>query len=381
MNSDRDLTILLTLKDRVDYTVRWLAYAQQIRLPFKVLIADGGADEEVAAMLSDRARFPDVDIEYLRYPEDTNYPRYFAKIEDALCRVSTPFVAMADNDDFLVTETLRRAVQFLVANPAYAACGGQGALFWVVPGAARDDAEFLYGPRVDMKCTSLVRSNEAESASERLRAMPISTADPLYYDVKRIEDARHQFKIVRRLDLTDLFLVEYLVHYLTVIAGKTMRFDGLFLARQHNAPGSSGVEHQRRYGDWLGRMLVDSWSGDFAKFASAAAEALAAADGMDLADARDKVVEAYRSQVAPALLSDLLEERTVTLPMLAVLPAVRRLVNLPEGSLLRRSLRRIYRRVSWISLDAVLGTEIFAKTTKVAERDFRPIREFLGKST
>ena len=64
-----------------------------------------------------------------------------------------------------------------------------------------------------------------------------------------------------------------------------------------------------------------------------------------------------------------------------LLPAVRRLVSLPEDSLLRRSLRRIYRRMSWISLDAVLGTEIFAKTTKVAERDFGPIREFLGKSS
>ena len=381
MNPDRELTILLTLKDRPAFTHRWMAYAERTRLPFKVLIADGSTDDGVADLLADRTRFPNVDYEYLRYPEDTSYPLYFAKIEDALAKVRTPFVAMADNDDFLVADTLAKAVEFLVANPAYAACGGQGALFWIVADPVGGADGFLYGSRVDVKSTSLIRSNDARLAAERLRNLPISTADPLFYDVKRIEDARRQFQLVRRLNLSDLFLVEYLVHYLTVIAGKTKRFDRLFLARQHNAPGSSGVEHQRRYGDWMGRMLVETWSGDFTKFVDAAAEALASADGIGLQDARDRVVEAYRSQVAPALLSDLLEERTVTLSMLAVLPAVRRLVSLPEDNLLRSGLRRLYRRLRWISLDAVLGTEIFANPVAGADRDFLPIRDFLGKSS
>ena len=172
--------------------------------------------------------------------------------------------------------------------------------------------------------------------------------------------------------------MEYLVHYLTVIAGKTKRLEQLHLARQHNAPGSSGIEHQKRFGDWMGRMLVESWSGDFAKFLAAASEALAAADGIAPDEARDCVVRAYRTHVTPALLSDLLEESSVTLPMLTVVPAVRRLVRLPENNLLKRVLRRIYRRLRWISLDAVLGTEIFTRPAATAERDFRPIREFLA---
>jgi glycosyltransferase domain-containing protein len=379
MNADAQLTILLTLKDRGEFTQRWMSYAERVRFPFKVLIADGGADASVPALLAERTRFPNVDYEYLRYPEDTSYRQYYAKIDDALGRVRTPFVAMADNDDFLVADALAQSVRFLAVNPDYAACGGLCAQFWVVPEPTEAESGFLYGRQVDWKASSLVRSIDAPSAAERLHRLPISIADPLFYDVKRIEETRRQFQLVRRLELSDLFLMEYLVHYLTVIAGKTKRLEQLHLARQHNAPGSSGIEHQRRFGDWMGRMLVESWSGDFAKFLVAASEALATADRISPEEARDCVVEVYRKHVAPALLSDLLEENTVTLPMLTVLPAVRRLVGMPEDSPLKRGLRWLYRRARWISLDAVLGTQIFASPVAGAGRDFKPIHEFLTR--
>ena len=322
-----------------------MSYAERVRFPFKVLIADGGADASVPALLADRARFPNVDYEYLRFPEDTSYRQYYAKIDEALARVQTPFVAMADNDDFLLPEALAQSVRFLATNPDYAACGGRSALFWVVPGAD-DQSSLLYGNHVDCKVTSLIQSNDAPTATERLHRLPISIADLLFYDVKRIEEARRQFRLVRKMELNDLFLMEFLVHYLTVISGKTKRIDQLHLARQQNSPGSSGSEHQRRFGDWIGRMLVDSWSGDFAKFVAAASDALAAEDRVPPEDARECIVEAYRKHVAPALLSDLLEESSITLPMLAVVPAIRRLVGMPEESLLKRALRRLYRRAA-----------------------------------
>ena len=377
MRTEDQLTVLLPLKDRGEFTLRWMTYAERARFPFKVLIADGGSDASVQALLAERERFPNVDYEYIRYPEDTDYLRYYAKIEDALRRVRTPFVAMADNDDFLVPNALENSVQFLKANPDYAACGGQGALFWVVPDPAEGESGLLYGEHVDWKVTSLGRSSDATSAAERLRRLPISIADPMYYDVRRTSDACRQFQIVRRLNLEDLFLVEHLLQFLTVISGKTKRIEHLFLARQHNAPGSSGIAHERRFGDWMGRMLVESWSGDFAKFLSATSDALAAADRIPLEEARDLVVATYRKQIAPALLSDLLGESTITLPMVTILPAVRWLVGQPEKSLLKRILRWLYRRLRWISLDAVLGTEIFTKPAAATYRDFRPIKEFL----
>ena len=62
-------------------------------------------------------KVPRLDVEYVRYPFDSSYADYYAKLADALSRVTTPFVVMADNDDLFIPDGLTRAVEFLRAHP------------------------------------------------------------------------------------------------------------------------------------------------------------------------------------------------------------------------------------------------------------------------
>ena len=305
VGSDRDLTILLPLRDRGLFTFRWMAYANSIDFPFKVLLADGGADENVTAALSDKTTFSRVDYEYLRYPPDATYRDFYAKVDDALSRIRTPFVAMADNDDFLLVDCLRAAVEFLNGHPDYATCGGQCARLWLSsPGG---DGAALYGKHVEWKCSLDSRSSTADTARERLRERSLRFMYPLYYHVQRTDEVTQRFRIVRDLNLTDLFLVEYLLGFLIAIAGKTRQLDALYLVRHVNAPGGSGGSHREMFGDWLGRMLVPSWSEDFDKFVDVTSAALADRDGMSRGAARHWVIDSYRMVIAPALLADLMK--------------------------------------------------------------------------
>ena len=375
-DTDGLLTILLTLKDRPAFTQRWMDYANSVAFPFKVLIADGSENESAQDLLRDHSRFPGVEYEYVRYPYDAGYSDYYAKMAAALGRVDTPFVAMADNDDFFIVDCARESIRFLAENPEYVSCGGQGAVFWVNP-AHGGDAGRLYGENVEWKCTRETESVDAATAMERIRTVSVSKSDTFYYDVKRTNEARRELEIVRQLDLKDLFLVEHLIWHIAAIAGKTKRLEHLYLARQQDSPGSSGGTHQELFGDWFGRMLVDSWSGDFAKFLAVVSDLLACADGITLAQARKSVLQCYRASVAPTLLSNLLEEPTVTRTMPGVVSAVRKLVSLPEGSALKRIARKAYRRLPWISLDIVYGTELISTPVPDAKRDFAPISDFL----
>lgn len=379
MSLYEDLTILLTLKDRVPFTSRWMSYADKTRFPFKVLIADGGTDDGASALLSDRAKFPNVNYDYVRYRPDRSYPDYYAKIADALGRVRTPYVAMADNDDFFVADALGEAVRFLSAHPDYATCGGQGAIFWVVSPPSSGVDGLLYGNRVDWKSTRQAKSIDGNSARARIRTQAVSTADTFLYDVKKTEEARKHFGIVRDLAPKDLFIFEQVVCFLTAIAGKAKRLDRLYLARQKNSPARSGGTHTQRYGDWFGRMLVESWSEDFTNFVKVASAFLAASDGISEEEARDCVIRCYRVLVAPALLSNILDEPSVTLSMSTVVPIVRRLVGLPESSILKKLTRNLYRRLRWISLDSVYGTEFLAGRVPDARKDVNPILEFLAQ--
>jgi glycosyltransferase domain-containing protein len=378
MSSSNDLTILLTLKDRALFTVRWMNYANSISFPFRILIADGGSDESVSEMLSAKTRFPNVDFEYVRYQHDKSYADFYAKVADAYGRIRTPFSAMADNDDFFVVDTLHESVRFLSINPDYVSCGGEGAHFWIEPSQLNEHENLLYGKNLKWKCNCHGHSLAYDTARERIRSKSLCVSDVIWYDVKRTEDARKQFEIVRDLNLNDLFLVEVLIQFLTAIAGKTKRLEHMYLARQYNTPSGSGAIHAEKYGDWFGRMLLDSWSDDFANFVNCVSGCLAAADGISIDEAKDCVISSYRMLVAPSLLSDILDEPSVTMSMPIVASIVRHLVRLSEDSISKKLMRKLYRNLGWVSLDAVYGEKVFRRLVPNSRNDFGPIREFLA---
>ena len=368
------LTILLAVKDRVAFTRRWLDYAASVRLPFRILIADGGADDTTAPLFA-ASKAQGLALEYVRYPYDSTYADYYTKLADALSRVTTPFVVMADNDDLFIPDGLSRAVEFLLAHPEYVACGGQCAVFWLAgPGAVQGDA--MYGDRVEWKCSSQFSTDVADTARERLRERCLGAND-VFYAVHRTELLRRHFEAVRDTNPRDLFLMEQLVMFLTAIAGKTRQLDTLYIARQQDSPGSSGGAHQEKFGDWYDRMLVPTWSEDFTRFADCATAALSRADGLADDEARRIVVESYKMSVAPSLLADLVEEPTVSWSMPTVLQVVRRLVRMPKTSALRRLALACYRRTRWLSHDFVHGTEFRTRRAREASREFASVREFL----
>lgn len=376
MPPERQLTVLLTLRDRALFTFRWMAYADRVKFPFKVFVADGGSDEDVPKVLSDRASFPNVDYEYVRYPYDESYCQFYVKVQDAVSRVQTPLVIMADNDDFFSVNGLREATRFLAAHPEYASCGGQIARFWVGSRYTRG-ADLVWGDSIECKYDYCVRSTVAETAKERIVRQWEAASDFTYYNVKRTDELRRQFQVVKDLDLKDLFLVEVLLEFLTVIAGNIKRVDGLHYARQENSPGSSASSHEHAFGDWFGRMLVPTWSEDFAKFVDATARALARADGMSLPEAQECIVRAYRMYVAPDLLSSILEERSVTVSMPSILRLVQHLAGLPADSAIRRVAQKLYRRLPWIPYGFAGGRKLVCGGVGKARREFEPIARFL----
>ncbi len=170
----------------------------------------------------------------------------------------------------------------------------------------------MYGTGVQWKASLDTRSVNDEAARDRIRHQSLRSTYPIYFHVRRTAEIRQQFGIVRDVDLVDPFLREYLLWFLTAIAGKTRQLDTLFIARQWNSPGSEGVSYTEAAGDWLGRMLAPTWSSDFTKFLDVTAGALAARDGLSPDAARRWVLDSYRMLAAPPLLEDVVKERTAS---------------------------------------------------------------------
>src|SRR5438874_1114489 len=111
------LTILLPLKGRHLHTLRFFWHANRYGLPYRFLVADGEVHPVVARLLGKPERvFPNLDIEYVQYPNDVDLSRYYEKLADAVSRVRTPYVMHADNDDFLMASGVDHCVKFLESN-------------------------------------------------------------------------------------------------------------------------------------------------------------------------------------------------------------------------------------------------------------------------
>ena len=117
------LTVVLPLKDRVQYTHRFLSDLNEKKCPFKILIADGGTDSNIQKDLEDKKNYPNVNYEYIRYDVDNDLPQFFNKMKEVTERVETKYVTLQDNDDYFDIEGMNKSVEILDKKNYYSARG------------------------------------------------------------------------------------------------------------------------------------------------------------------------------------------------------------------------------------------------------------------
>lgn len=283
-----ELTLIVPLRGRTPFTRRWLDYAETERLPFKILLADGSADDDAEAhrRMAAPSAHPHLDLEYRRYPHDSSLPVFYAKLADASAGVTTPFAAIVDNDDFPVVHGLERCVSFLRGHQDFVACGG------LIAGMTlEEDGRTRFEPRKDLG------SIDAPTAAERLRRH-FADYQVTWYDPARAEVLAAVLAEHARRDLRDVFLAEHLASHLLVARGPVRKIPDLMLVRQYDAPGSTASI--ARAGGALARMLAPTWSEDFSRFTEALAAALADA-GTPLEEGRALVRDGYRAYIEKGL--------------------------------------------------------------------------------
>jgi glycosyltransferase domain-containing protein len=273
------LTIVLPLKGRHLFTLRFLWHANKARLPYRFLIADGQVNPKLAEVLErSRQFFPELDVEYIRYPDDVNFCRFFAKMSDALNRVQTPYAMVADNDDFLAQTGIDRSLDFLEQNMDYVCCGGGLAGFSVYSGLrAPNDGLIGQLNRYAYRYTYLDRSEDFSSTSavERLRRGSRNWWS--YYAVYRTDALRTICREIVEINFSDLQLHELFCAMRTLTLGKAYS-DGRTIAYLRQYGTSLGSSFKR---DWVHHLLRSRFTGDFDVMVDRISTAAATADGAD----------------------------------------------------------------------------------------------------
>ncbi len=273
------LTILVPLRGRPLFTLRFLWHANRARLPYKFILADGEVRPELSRLLDEpRKLLPYLDVDYIRYPDDADFGCYFAKMTDALARVQTPYVMIADNDDFLASAGVERSLDFLDSHPDYVCCGGG------IGGFAVYAKKFpwlggLCGPlnRLAYRYMPYDRSLDlgSPSAAERLRQGLRNSWS--YYAVFRSSALLTIWREVGEMNLSDLQLHEKYCAMRTLTLGKA-RSDPATIAyfRQYWTTLRSAFPK-----DWVHHLVRSRFSSDFAEILGRISREAAAADRVD----------------------------------------------------------------------------------------------------
>jgi glycosyltransferase domain-containing protein len=275
------LTIVLPLRGRPLFTLRFLWHANAARLPYKFIIADGEVRPELSHLLDNATGlFPNIDVDYIRYPDDTGFSRYFAKMTDALQRVRTPYAMLADNDDFLAFAGLERSLDFLDASPDYVCCGG-GIGGFAVYSRNAPQLRGLCGPlnKLAYRYMPYDRSLDLCSPSMTERLSQGLRNSWSYYAVFRSSALQTIWREVAALDLSDLQLHEKYCAMRTLTLGKA-RSDPATISylRQYWTTLRSAFAT-----DWIAHLVRSRFNSDFAAILDRISDLAAAADGVDRA--------------------------------------------------------------------------------------------------
>ena len=267
------LTIVLPLKGRNLFTLRFLGMPNKLRLPFRILVADGQVNEAIAQHVEDSRRtFPNLDIEYVRLPDDTSYSRYFAKMADALERVRTPYAMWADNDDFLGVNGIEQALDFLDAHADYACARGRIAVFSIYSGLG-NPANNLHGRFNRFYMSGDNKDVTAPTVAARLRQGGLCHG--LFYAVYRTEGLAWILRDSAAIDFSDLMLHENFLALRGLTFGKLHTNQA---AITYYAQIGTSITYQPLR-DWARHLLNSHFTSDIHALIERLCDVVAEADG------------------------------------------------------------------------------------------------------
>lgn len=280
---NNNITIVLVLKDRVEYTLRFMAYMNLMKCPYKILVADGGKSIEIENILKKYNNFPNVEYEYVRYPYDRTLTEFHQKIFDVVNRINTPLSLLIDNDDFVIFEGLYECEKMLREDEKMSNCRGSLVNFTTAHSGCNGEIivgeDMYYYPSI-VQDTAL---NRVRQQSKQFHGN--------WHGVQRTNHLKLTCGLMKESNPTNFRFSEQLVGYLNVICGNAHRGKFDYFLRQANTPRVAGSEDQfPPQEQWI---KSEHWLENFNSMADAISVAISKVDNIDFLNAKEQFLSSY----------------------------------------------------------------------------------------
>jgi glycosyltransferase domain-containing protein len=280
------LTLLVFLKDRAEFTKRLCEYLSEIHYPYPVYFADGSLADDNEDYLGSNRQFS-FSYTYKRFSKDLSLSDYYQKCYQALCDVKTPYVMIADNDDFPIPEGQSKAIQFLENNSKFIGCNGQIAGISLSPTASKPYGKnFLFHQYYCQTMDLPVKLDQA-LATNRIESY-LSNFYSIFYSIFRTESLVCTYSLIKDLDFSDLGIHELFFSYMQLAQGKVHSIDVITYIRQKGSSQTAAVQK-----DWFHRLFYTNWLEDSQKAIHTIAEYIAINEKINVTDCYKTLYELF----------------------------------------------------------------------------------------
>ena len=237
-----NITILLTIFNRVDYTNKWLDYAEQSNIPFKIFISDGGNTKNIKKKLNLKKR--NLDITYKKFKYYKNYNYMFEKFYLSVKQIKTKYIFIAEDDDYIFYNSILKSAKFLNKNRKFSCVKGINCLGDLI--------------RNNGKVLSLTLRNEGKEKKKSLLSNFSDLRLIQYYEEKHLsfynglhrkESLLKTFKILNSRNFLNLFITELIFCLSVIYNGKVARLNHIDYIKMDNThlSASNNFENLRSF--------------------------------------------------------------------------------------------------------------------------------------
>ena len=232
MKKNFDVTILLTIFNRVDFTNKWLDYAEQNNFPFKIFISDGGNIVNIKKKLNLKKR--KLNITYKKFKYYKNYNHFFEKFYESVKKINTKYIFIAEDDDYIISNSITKSARFLDKNKHYSCAKGINCLGELI----RNNNKVL---GLILRGESKKKYKSISSNIPELRLIEYYKKNHLsvYNGLHRRDSLLKTFKILNSKNFFNLFVTELIFCLSVIYNGKVARMNHIDYIKMDNTNQSS----------------------------------------------------------------------------------------------------------------------------------------------
>ena len=239
MNPKNQLTILCPIKDRPEFTQRFVDYSVNSECQFRIIVADGSRSDEAREIVNNASAY-NKNIEYVKHPADDNWDVYMQKICDSLDTIKTEYTVLACDDDFIDYKSLEFGVEFLSNNKEYSAFASE-----VIDFDIYGTVDSVYGKLIitneSRDCGGRYSTNQMVDDDDTIKRLNRFSDIWPYEYIHKTETLKHVYQLSRQLKIKNYYHLLIIMRYMTLMSGKVYYCnEKSILLRQLNTPSSEG---------------------------------------------------------------------------------------------------------------------------------------------